>query len=73
MLALSPQAHTHTTSPKVRSVKARVAVLHLADETGSQRAAAAIALVMDDELPAIPRWDGVQALWTVLDAQQASG
>ena len=48
----------------------QVAVLHLADDTGSLRAAGAIALGVHDELPAIPRWDCVQALWTVLDAEQ---
>jgi hypothetical protein len=49
----------------------QVAVLHALDDDGSLRAAGAIALRIHDELPAIPRWDCVLALATVLEHRTA--
>lgn len=49
----------------------QVAVLHIADDDGTLRAAGAIALRVHDALPSVPRWDCLLALSTVLSEKQA--
>jgi hypothetical protein len=73
--AVAARAHNTMTATRASVVRIdngqvfQVAVLHAVGDDGSLRASGAIALRIHDELPAIPRWDCVLALATVLGGQ----